>query len=114
MDNDNIIDSTHPLRSHVINELNSLVCLPMGWDGYRAKPVSLDNAEYALSIFDRLCHKESPIPQIVPGIDGDLQLEWHIGNTSIEIHIVSPNNIYIWTNDKSVCPDGQEIHICGL
>jgi hypothetical protein len=100
-------------HNQVANELQALIRLETGWDGYRAKPVSLHNVHYALNILEKICSDESPDPQIFPGTNGDLQLEWHINDIDIELHIVRPNDVYFWTNDPQICPDGDEIHIIG-
>lgn len=97
----------------VVEELEALTKLSDGWDGYRAKPVKMDNCFYALRILEQICSDESPKPQIFPGISGDLQLEWHINDIDIELHIVRPNDVYFWTNDSQICPNGDEIHIKG-
>lgn len=92
----------------IITKLEELVRLERGWNGYSAIPVSMSNAIYALRIIEEIC-LESYLPEIVPGFDGDIQLEWHVNASIAELHIISPNNVYFWTNFGF--PKGMEIHI---
>ena len=104
-------ESRYIHRDKVYKELEELVRLENGWDGYKAGPVSMDNANYALRILEGICSESTPPPHIVPGINGDLQLEWHTDSVEIELHIVGPNNVYFWTNDSEICPEDEAIHI---
>jgi hypothetical protein len=79
--------------------LQELVRLPVGWDGYDAGPVLLDNVVFALSLLDSLLGPNGIPPQIVPSVDGDLQLEWHSPAVDIELHIIAPNNVQAWIVD---------------
>jgi hypothetical protein len=49
-------------------------CREANWDGYNANPVSLEAIEYAkmlLRIFSEFVE-----PEVTPGPDGDISLEW--------------------------------------
>jgi hypothetical protein len=104
-------ESQYIHQEQVSEELGKLTELKQGWDGYKADPVSIDNAKYALRILEGICSENTPPPHIVPGINGDLQLEWHTDSVEIELHIIGPNNVYFWTNDPAICPDDEAIHI---
>ncbi|WP_324779906.1 hypothetical protein [Thiobacillus sedimenti] len=67
-----------------------------GWDGYRALPVSLENAVFALQMLGALCEADTPPPQIVPGFEGDLQIEWHTLKGDVELHVKAPNDVHAW------------------
>jgi hypothetical protein len=77
------------------DRLEKLVGLPVGWDGYTAGPVSFSTAQFAWSALTKLCSAGSPVPQIVPGVDGDLQVEWHEYAGSVEIHFRAPYDAHI-------------------
>ena len=83
-------------RFSVDRRLNELVSLPIGWDGYRGKPVSRENAIFARNVIETICGHDLPAPQIVPGINGDLQLEWHTFYGDLELRIVRPNLVNAW------------------
>jgi hypothetical protein len=98
-------------REAVINQLNDLVVIEQGWDGYKGKPVTFENAYFALRMLEASCGVEAPVPQIVPGAAGDLQVEWHIGSTDIELDIRGPNDVHAWICSEHTGPDGQEFDL---
>jgi hypothetical protein len=83
----------------ITSRLQELTTLEKGWDGYDAPPVSFENASFALKILEKICDTETLPPQIVPGSNQDLQMEWHTKNGTMELHIVSPYNVYLWTDE---------------
>ena len=93
----------------VTRELEDLVRLPHGWDGYQAEPVSFTNAAFALQMLDKVCGPRAATPAIVPGVAGDLQIEWHTELGDIELHVRAPNDVEAWclraADDNS---DGEE------
>lgn len=88
----------------VKRRLEYLIRLEQGWDGYRGLPVSLDNAYFALKMLENICGTETPAPQIVPGVAGDLQIEWHTLKGDIELHVKAPNDVDAWILET----DGDE------
>ena len=91
-----------------IQRLEQLVRLPPGWDGYYGQPVSLVNASFALAMLDVICAPEARPPQIVPGSEGDLQIEWHTQQGDLELHIKAPNDVHAWferTGAESISKD---------
>lgn len=85
--------------------------LQPGWDGYQGMPVSLLNAWFALRMLEATCGETAPIPQIVPGSRGDLQIEWHTAKGDIELHVRAPNDVHAWRMTTEDAPDGQELHL---
>ncbi|MGH8507244.1 MAG: hypothetical protein ACREVH_00785 [Gammaproteobacteria bacterium] len=85
--------------------METLVRLEPGWDGYTGLPVSFENATFALQMLDLLCGAETPLPQIVPGSSGDLQIEWHNAAGDMELHVRSPNDVHAW---KCMVGDGKD------
>lgn len=79
-----------------VDQLNDLVALERGWDGYRAGPVRFDTANFALQLLESACAEDTASPQIVPGTDGDLQIEWHFANGDIELHVRGPLQVAGW------------------
>ncbi len=95
--------------AEVNSRLEKLKKLEAGWDGYRGKPVSSENADAAIQILKTiLLLPDSPAPQIVPGVNGDLQMEWHTHAVEIEIDVLGPNNIQVWIRNEKTYPDGIE------
>lgn len=88
----------------VKQRLEYLIRLEQGWDGYKGLPVSFDNAYFAMQMLESICGTETPTPQIVPGVAGDLQIEWHTLKGDIELHVKAPNDVDAWILDV----DGDE------
>jgi len=83
-------------RERAAERLHSLTQLPIGWDGYRAKPVSKENAIFAMFVLESFMDSNQPIPDIVPGINGDLQIEWHTLKGDLEVQVLKPNSVEVW------------------
>ena len=106
-----ITDPIRLWRDAVVSRLNELIALKRGWDGYRGEPVTFENANFALRMLEASCGVEAPVPQIVPGVAGDLQVEWHIGHTDIELDIRGPNDVHAWIYSERTGADGQEFDL---
>lgn len=94
-----------------MERLQALIRLPAGWDGYRARPVEFNTAEFALRMLERLCPSGTPTPWIVPGIDGDVQIEWHFAKGDVELHVLRPNNVHAWRQTEQTGDDGEELEL---
>lgn len=75
------------------DQFDELTALPYGWDGYSGKPVSFASAQFAANLIERLFTPDIPPPQLVPGNDGSLQIEWHLNQIDVEIDIHKPYEI---------------------
>lgn len=95
-------------RQEVTEKLNELTALERGWDGYRARPVSFDTAHFALQMLESICRVSAPAPQIVPGSNGDLQIEWHSDNGDVELHVVGPYRVEAWRANQATGPEGED------
>ncbi|WP_170790255.1 hypothetical protein [Ruegeria lacuscaerulensis] len=73
--------------------LNDLTSLKKGWDGYAGQPVSFNVAQFAANLIETLCIDGVPAPQLVPGSDGTMQLEWHLNGYDIEIDVLAPFDV---------------------
>lgn len=83
-------------RAVVLRRLNELCGLDVGWDGYRAPPVAFEVANFALRLLEVTCPDDVLAPSVVPGPDGDLQLEWHTEFVDIELHVRKPYDVHAW------------------
>ena len=75
-------------------KFDELTSLPVGWDGYVGRPVSFNCAHFAVTILDRLFADGVPAPQLVPGGDGTLQIEWHRMGYDIELDVLGTFDVY--------------------
>ena len=76
--------------------LDELAALPLGWDGYSGLPVSGETALFTLELLSTICDDGTLAPQIVPGPDGDLQVQWHTLIGDIELHVAKPHHVDAW------------------
>ncbi len=96
-------------RTAALIRLEKLVRLPLGWDGYSGQPVALLNANFALQMLDAMCGSNAGSPQFVPGVDGDLQIEWHTMQGDIELHVIEPNRVHAWRYVVDASPSDEEL-----
>jgi len=77
-----------------------------GWDGYSAGPIYKYVIKAAKKILEHTASILCAIPQIVPGSDGSLNLEWHVKRKykeySIEINVISNSHIFYFDNIKDI------------
>lgn len=80
----------HPWNEGFINRISDLMKLQRNWNGYGAEPVGFHAAQFAVSMVASACPPYVSEPQVVPGPNGDLQIEWHSLEYDIELHVVAP------------------------
>lgn len=111
-----IVRFTPQSRNVVLNEpsynwwplvrrrLNFLCSLERGWDGYNAPPVSFEVASFALDVLKAVSKASTPMPTLVPGTAGNLQIEWNEVPASLELHILAPYDIiaqlHVYDDDR--------------
>jgi hypothetical protein len=95
-------------REQVESRLAEICKLPVGWDGYQAGPVDFRTAHFALNLLNSVCGPDAPAPGIVPGANGDLQIEWHVADRDIELHVKAPYDVHAWHCIVGSDPDGEE------
>mgnify|MGYP003382453135 CR=1 FL=1 len=92
----------HP-RSEWIAALSErfdeLTALPKGWDGYGGLPVSFGCAQFAAHLVERLYDPSIPAPNLVPGSDGTVQIEWHRNGYDVEIDVTAPYEVVAYRHD---------------
>jgi hypothetical protein len=103
----NLSDRPYAWKERVVQRLEYLIRLERGWDGYNARNVQFPIAVFAISMLDSICGPSTKAPDIVPGADGDLQIEWHTLNGDIELDVRAPNVVVAWRSTEN--PDGEEI-----
>ncbi|SJM33030.1 MAG: hypothetical protein E5Y10_24995 [Mesorhizobium sp.] len=94
----------------VKRQMEELLRLSPGWDGYNGIPSTSDNIYFAISVLESTCGPTAPAPQIVPGASGDLQIEWHVDNADIELHVRAPYDVHAW-RQSAEHPDGEELFL---
>ncbi len=95
----------------ISERIQELVRLAPGWDGYAGRPVSFETGMFACNVLSAIWRWDTPIPQIVPGSAGDLQIEWHMSDTTVELHVLGPNRVSAWRCVVEGDPDGEDIDL---
>ena len=106
-----IIQPNFEWRKAAEERLEKLVRLHVGWDGYSGQPVGLQNAIFALHMLDAMCGPSAGSPQFVPGVDGDLQIEWHTLRGDIELHVIEPNHVRAWRSLVGAPSHEEEVEL---
>lgn len=75
-----------PLARYLEEQFNELLRLRPGWDGGRAREVTVDAVGAALRLLFSLNLGGLP-PQIFPLVDGGVQMEWHAARRSLAIEV---------------------------
>lgn len=81
------------------DRFDELTALPRGWDGYSGRPVTFNCAQFAANLIERLFVESVSAPQLVPGGDGTLQLEWHQNQFDVEIDVLAPYDVLAMRRD---------------
>ncbi len=82
-----------PWIEHLKERFDVITSLKTGWDGYEGKSVAFEHAVFAANLIDRLYTDDVPPPEIVPGSDGTLQIEWHRRGLSVELDVLEPYQV---------------------
>lgn len=88
-----IAHNQSPWMKHLKERFDDITSLDTGWDGYEGKSVSFGHAIFAANLIERLYSPDVPAPQIVPGNDGTLQIEWHRRGLSVELDVLNPYQV---------------------
>ncbi len=95
----------------VAERIVKLRCLPVGWDGYKGRPLTHANAIITASMLSVICRAGTPAPALVPLPSGGVQIEWHRGHFDLEITVYSPGKISALFCDDRADDDGEELEI---
>lgn len=83
----------NPWYESLMNHITELHNLPFGWHETDSVPVSSGASVTLLYALHVLYREGVPAPQIVPGSDGSVQLEWHFNGADLEIDINTDGSI---------------------
>ena len=79
--------------------VGDLLSLPEGWNSHSAKPIAVRNARAAIELLAQVLRTDTPPPDVVPRVQGGIQLEWHTEKVDIEIYIDSPDKVSFFAED---------------
>lgn len=69
------------------------------WDSFGAKKIDQMIGVSALEFLLSRRPKFSPLPSIVPTVEGGLQFEWHQNGVDFELTFSGDNEIHVWFED---------------
>lgn len=75
------------------DRLKELSSLPKGWDGYAGRSVSFPCVYFTAQLIEQIFCPGVPAPDLVPGGDGTLQIEWHRNQYDVEIDVLAPYHV---------------------
>jgi hypothetical protein len=84
-----------PFVAYVEAGLNSLLELRDGWDGRRARAITIPAVQSTVQVLAALMNEASAPPQFFPLPDGGIQVEWHVGGNDIEVEIDSGGEAHV-------------------
>lgn len=90
-----------------IARLNHLLALEHDWDRDGAMPVSQVAAEWAVRLIGEAAQRGAPEPDVVPDVDGGLQVEWHVRGIDLEIATRSQNRFEVLFEDHQTGEDWE-------
>ena len=53
----------------------------------------LANAFFTLQILENTCTESTIKPQFLPGVQGDIQVEWHTLTADLEVYVRAPYDV---------------------
>ena len=90
-------------------QLNELLALEPGWDGYRAREVADTAVEATVEVLDRFMNEALEFPDLFPLSDGGIQIEWHADGVDIEIEVSREGDAFVLATgpDDTVLAEGE-------
>ena len=78
-----------------VDRVRQLCQLPDNWDSHKAKSVKFESAVNAIRLFCEIMFEQSPMPDVVPTVRGNLQLEWHVHGIDLEVEVLDSGVIVV-------------------
>jgi len=86
----------------VTTSLYAIVALCDNWDSYGAKRISHSTAVAVQGLLQDIMHDAAPAPQLVPGANGNVQIEWHFAGIDLEVEVESQSLAHVFFYDHSL------------
>lgn len=85
----------------VKQQLQEIVHLQEGWDGFGARPIRADVLVFAIELLRNVMRADTPAPHITPMSHEGVQLEWHENGKDLEIEIETPGEAWVSFEDQT-------------
>lgn len=89
-------------REKALERITELLRLEPGWDSYQGKAISFPIAWFTLLMLETIMESRTPEPFIMPSGEGFLQVEWHIGDTDIELYVIGPCRVEAYRSKSGI------------
>lgn len=93
-----------PALRESLAQITSLSFLPAGWNSYSAKAITKQSRQAAADLLMRHLEPGLRAPNVVPRVQGGLQLEWDNGTDELEIYIEPDGTIRFWAESADEIP----------
>jgi hypothetical protein len=92
-------------------KLETLGRFRAGWDSYRGQPLSKGARCLMLQVLAWLRKEDLPVPGVVLGSGGDVQIEWRANGKELEIDLRDNNTIeYVMVSSDGEIEEGESSH----
>lgn len=81
--------------------INQFEFLGPNWNSYGSRAVDPQSIVSALRALASIMHEDRPTPTVVPTVEGNLQLEWHLGGMDLEVVVEPRGPRYAYFADAS-------------
>lgn len=93
-------DLKEPVWHHsVAQQLEDILALGDGWDGFRAGPIRRDVITFSLQVLEDIMRPNTPAPHMTPMSHEGLMLEWHENGIDLEIEVERPGDLWVSFED---------------
>lgn len=95
------IDALPAWTDRALSKLSELLELPENWNGYGARAVDPRVVPTVLNLLvEILATGDPPFPDLIPTVDGGVQMEWHTEALDFEIEVSPTNEVRAYYCDE--------------
>lgn len=88
-----------PWLAEVAQRVTELTALAADWHASGAKPIHEKAALFAMKIVQQFAVEGVPCPDVIPVVDGSIQIEWDVAGLEIELGISGWHEGYVLVED---------------
>jgi hypothetical protein len=89
----------YPWEEPTVRRLARLYVLQASWDGADARPIPPDVLNMTQIVLRTLMRPTTLAPNVVPTVQGGIQLEWHARGLDVELEVLPTGRIEVLVSD---------------
>jgi hypothetical protein len=89
-----------PWLAPALDKLNELLQLPPNWNSYNSAQIEPRAVAMTIELLGTLIENATPIPYIVPTVQGGVQLEWDLHGMAIEVESYPDGHREMYVQDR--------------